>query len=257
MEQRAPDIRYVTTADGVQIACWAMGSGPGVIITHNLSWSHAAKEWKMKAIRDFMIGLAETHTVIRYDPRKSGMSSYEAPSMASEAMCLDVDAVADGLGFDTFSLIGCSIMGPVVAEYAATRQERVSSLIICDAITAPATSEHAPLLKGTVALTQSSGAEYAMELFTRNPLLNPADDMILREIATESYAREVSDIVDSELEWDSTQFLGRITAPTLVIQSDDAFFGDANQARQIASTVPGTRIVTIQFARSRRSASNK
>jgi pimeloyl-ACP methyl ester carboxylesterase len=84
---RAPDIRYVTTADGVQPAYWSMGSGPAVIIPHNLSWSHAVKEWKMKSMRDFISGLAATHTVVRYDPRMAGVSSYDAPSMATRFGC--------------------------------------------------------------------------------------------------------------------------------------------------------------------------
>lgn len=254
MEPHAPDIRYVTTTDGVQIACWSIGHGPPVIITHNLSWSHAAKEWKMKALWQFYSGLAKTNTVVRYDPRSAGVSSYEAPSMASRAMCLDIDAVADGLGFERFSLIGCSIMGPVVAEYAATRQDRVDSLIVCDAITAPGTAEAVKLLKGSVALTQSSGAEYAMDVLPAPDLHDVDDQAILKEIAIEAYRRDVSDIVEAQLEWDSTPFLPSITAPTLVIQSEDAFFGDADQARQIAASVVGTRLVTIPGRRAPYSA---
>lgn len=245
MEARAPDISFVTTSDGVQIACWTLGSGPPVVITQNLSLSNATLEWRVPRLWRLLTGLAETHTVVRFDPRMAGVSSPEAPSMTTEAMCLDIDAVADGLGLETFALIGRSIMGPVVTEYAATRPERVDSLIICDAITTVSQAEPAETLRGTAALTESTSAEYAMGVFMQG-VADPEERAVLQEIATVAYSRDTPATLEAQLQWDGAPFLSQITAPTLVIQAEDAVFGDADQARHIAATIPGTRMVTVQ-----------
>lgn len=244
MEPRAPEIRYATTDDGVQIAYWSIGDGPPVIIVHNLSWSNATLEWRLTWFWRFFTGLAETHTVIRFDPRMAGVSGRQAPSMTTEAMCLDIDAVADVMGVESFALIGRAIMGPVVIEYAATRPERVDSLVICDAITTVSEARAAETLRGVVALTESTSAEFALGVFLQG-VDDPEDRAVLHEMMTATYSQDNSGIYEAQMQWDGTPFLSRITSPTLVIQSEEPDMGDAEHARQIAAAITGTRIVTI------------
>ena len=244
MTTRAPDVRYVTTTDGVQIACWSIGEGPPVVITHNLSLSNATMEWRVPTLWRFFTGLAETHTVVRYDPRMAGVSAHEAPSMTMGAMCLDIDAVANGLGLESFALIGISIMGPVVAEYAATRPDRVDSLIFCDPVINVAQSQMAEALRGSLALTESTSAEFAMGILTP-AWTEPEEAEELQAISTAQYSRDSSVIVEAELGWDATSLVADVRAPTLVVQADEALFGDPQQARQIAVSIQGTRLVTV------------
>ena len=113
------DIQFTTTADGVGIAYWEIGSGLPLIITHNWSTSHAELEWTVPSIASFYVALSERYRVIRFDPRGYGMSDmgfFERGVSGSGAQLglstheagLDISAVAEACRVERFALMGVS-----------------------------------------------------------------------------------------------------------------------------------------------------
>jgi len=242
--KRAPEVRYITSSDGVSIACWSVGEGPPIIISHNFSLSHAELEWEIPLLRGFYTALGAHHQVIRFDPRMGGVSDQTVPSLTLDAMCLDVDAVAAEFGYDVFSLMGVSVMGAVAIEYAATRPERVSALILCDPLIAVGDSLAGEVLRGSAALTEATSADYSTEVFASMWYGEDETD-ITKRITAAAYER-VDAILPAVLSWDASARLDEVRAPTLVIAATSTVAGDPEHARRIAATLPDTRLVRLE-----------
>jgi class 3 adenylate cyclase/pimeloyl-ACP methyl ester carboxylesterase len=237
-----PDVRYTSTADGVSLAWWSIGSGPPIVVTHNYAMTHAELEWELPSIRDFLLGLAEHHTVIRYDQRAGGISD-AADDLTLEAMCLDLDAVAEAAGLDTFALVGVSTMSMVATAYAASRPERVSALILGDPDLHFADGKHAKVTNASVVLTETTDADFAMSLLVPT-WVGPDEVETTRRIASAIYERNL-DFVRKILTWDATDRLADVQAPTLVIASPDSIAGDMAHARKYAAGIPDARLVLL------------
>ncbi len=243
MTDRAPDVRYATTSDGVSIACWSVGDGLPIIISHNFGLSHAELEWEIPSLRRFYQALGARHQVIRFDPRLAGLSDPAAPSASLQAMCLDIDAVADTFGHDVFALMGVSSMGPVAVEYAASRPQRVSSLVFCDPVLVPGGSGAlARGIQASIALAESSGAELAAEMFLAR-WVEPSELDVAKRIAMSGFERLPNEAV---LDWDPTASLGKVRVPTLVVSSMSPVLGDMEPSRRIAAAIPDARLVRIE-----------
>lgn len=228
----------------MSIACWSVGEGPPIIISHNFSLSHAELEWEIPSLRGFYTALGTHHQVIRFDPRMGGVSDQNVPSLTLDAMCLDVDAVAAEFGYDVFSLMGVSVMGPVAIEYAATRPERVSALILCDPLIAVGDSLAGESLRGSAALTEATSAAYSTEIFA-SMWYGEDDTDITKRITAVAYER-IDAIGPAVLSWDASARLDEVRAPTLVIAATSTVAGDPEHARRIAATLPDTRLVRLE-----------
>lgn len=82
--------------------------------------------------------LRKQYRVIRYDQRGHGLTG-PAPdgNYALEAFIEDVDAVADALGVERFTLAGNSMGGAIAMGYAIAHPERLEALVLVDAGGAP------------------------------------------------------------------------------------------------------------------------
>src|SRR5688572_19778922 len=91
--------------------------------------------------------LAERYRVIRPDNRGSGRTRVEpdAGDRAMSAFAADIEHLLDALGLDRVHLVGASMGGMIVQQFAVTRPERLRSLTIacshCGGAAAVAASE--------------------------------------------------------------------------------------------------------------------
>ena len=97
-----PPVRYTQTTDGVGIAFAVHGTGPPLL--HQRGWSHLEYEWQILESREWLERLGRSFTVVRYDPRGSGMSQRVGDPRDNPA--LDAVAVLDAAGFETASFLG-------------------------------------------------------------------------------------------------------------------------------------------------------
>jgi len=143
----ASNTRFVRSADGVNVAYDATGTGPALVLLHGgfvqdrRSWHEAGYvEW-----------LRDQYQVITIDIRGHGESDKPIAKEAYEISRLidDVCAVTDACGVDRFLLWGFSFGGTVVLELAA-RSHRVKGAVVAGSFFGPTFSEEQ--LSSTIAL---------------------------------------------------------------------------------------------------------
>jgi pimeloyl-ACP methyl ester carboxylesterase len=92
--------------------------------------SHLQFDLESPVWRHWIRGLSEQNTLIRYDERCCGLSSWDEVDVSFEAMVSDLETVVDTVGLDRFALLGVSQGCAVSVAYAIRHPERVSHLIL-------------------------------------------------------------------------------------------------------------------------------
>src|SRR3990172_3851663 len=124
-----PRIQYAKTKDGVSIAFWTLGEGmPLVYMPAQIS--HVQFEWQNPDVRRWYERLGGKRKLVRYDGRGTGLSEREVTDYSLDARVLDMEAIVDRLGLETFALWGFGDSGPVAIAYAARCPQRVSHLVL-------------------------------------------------------------------------------------------------------------------------------
>src|SRR5262249_18616709 len=91
---------------------------------------HLEFDWESPVWRHWLTGLAEGHTVLRYDERGCGLSDREVEDVSLDARVADLEAVIDAAGTERFALLGISQGGPLAIAFAARPPDRGSHLIL-------------------------------------------------------------------------------------------------------------------------------
>src|SRR4051812_9366868 len=123
------DIRYCRATDGVRLAYAKVGTGPGLL--RSAHWlGHLEYDWDLPIFRHFLLGLASSFTLVRYDARGNGMSDWDVGELSLDAWVRDMETVADAAGLDKFPILGVSQGCAVSIAFAVRHPERVSHLIL-------------------------------------------------------------------------------------------------------------------------------
>jgi class 3 adenylate cyclase len=124
-------IEYVTLDDGVSLACTKFGSGPAIVYQFaNPSSSHFEMELTFPPAVATYEAFAKIATVIRYDPRNTGLSTRGVEDVSMEAHLRDLEAVRQHFGLESMALMFPFQWARVAVEYAAAQPERVSALVL-------------------------------------------------------------------------------------------------------------------------------
>jgi class 3 adenylate cyclase len=129
-----PTTRYVPAGD-TRIAWQELGEGPDVVYLPANS-SHIDLLWDHPAMAAFMSRLSAFSRVMLFDRRGQGVSDpASGPSVASlEEWIDDTLAVMDAGGAEQATLIGFDVSGPMALLLAATRPDRVRSLVLMNTL---------------------------------------------------------------------------------------------------------------------------
>ena len=123
------EIKYCRTADGTRLAYARVGQGPPLVKTAN--WmNHLEYDWESPIWSHLLHGLAQDHTLIRYDARGNGMSDWDVENISFDAWVSDLESVVDAAGLDRFPLLGVSQGCAISIAYAVRHPERVSRLVL-------------------------------------------------------------------------------------------------------------------------------
>jgi class 3 adenylate cyclase len=249
------NIRFTRTDDGVHIAFWEVGEGEPVVIVQNFGLSHAELEWDVPSIASFYMEMAERYRVIRLDPRGIGLSG-EPPGgwgvpaeseaqlrMSTDALGLDISAVATALELDSFALIGIGTQGPVAIEYAATHAE-VSELILCDTFATVATSFMPPWLAAQSALgavKTETGPTFSIWY-----KFGPPDEARRLVELTEASSDQVQRIGNAMELWNAEPVLADVSVPTLILSiRSTELFDTLPDARHLAAGIKNSTLVGL------------
>ncbi len=172
-----PRIQYAKTADGVDIALASMGEGPPLVGLAVFSTSHVQRLWAM--FPHLFQPLTRTFRLIWYDSRGTGLSDRDAIDFSMEAMMLDLEAVIDRTGLQSFAVSAFQDAVPIAVTYAATFPERVSHLTLVDGWTKGSDFFDSPAHKASEALI---GQDWTLYTETLGRVLMGIDDPRLVEL---------------------------------------------------------------------------
>jgi pimeloyl-ACP methyl ester carboxylesterase len=249
-------IQFCTTADGVRIAYATIGNGPPIVRPGH--WlTHLEYDLKSPVWRHQLLALSEQHTLVRYDPRGTGMSDRDVGNISPELWSKDLEAVAGALRLDRFALLGMSQGGPAAIRYAVKHPEKVTHLILYgtyargllhrdDAAFGPEMLEAmcTLILKGW-----GSDNESYRELFSARYVSSSNREYIrwLNELEAVSaspemaarYFRALADI-------DVRDLLPKVKAPTLVLHCRGDRATPFRFGRELAAGIAGAKFVALE-----------
>jgi class 3 adenylate cyclase/pimeloyl-ACP methyl ester carboxylesterase len=122
-------VRFITSADGTNIAWASVGEGPPVFKAPNYL-NHIEYEWTSPFWGPFLAEFARKNRLIRFDQRGNGLSDWEVETISAEAMNEDMESVVAAAGLERFALFGISQGAGFSVQYAARHPDKVSCLIL-------------------------------------------------------------------------------------------------------------------------------
>jgi pimeloyl-ACP methyl ester carboxylesterase/DNA-binding CsgD family transcriptional regulator len=259
MEPRQ-DLRYVTTPDGVTLACATTGQGPALVRVG--TWmSHLDCELREPHTWATIQALSRHHRLVRYDPRGCGLSTRKVPPLSFEQMLADLEVVMDALAPGKVALLGISGGAPIAIAYAARHPERVSALVLFNGFgRAYFSAANAPpqLLEEAKLLLASARQGWAHE---RSPFRQIfIAQMLGAAAAADPEARR---LIDQRMRLSMTpemaeQFLAMnyamdvkaqcalLECPALVLHAREDQMVGFEQGRKLAAWIPGARFVPLE-----------
>jgi DNA-binding winged helix-turn-helix (wHTH) protein/pimeloyl-ACP methyl ester carboxylesterase len=124
------DIRFFDAKDGARIAYSIAGEGPVILKAAN--WlNHLEFELKSPIWQHWLPILTRHNTLIRYDERGNGLSSWNVQDFSFEAWLRDFEQLTQEVKVDRFTLLGISQGAAVAVWYAAKYPEKVERLVLC------------------------------------------------------------------------------------------------------------------------------
>jgi pimeloyl-ACP methyl ester carboxylesterase/tRNA A-37 threonylcarbamoyl transferase component Bud32 len=249
------DIRYCTTADGVRLAYSVVGRGP-VLVRVLGHFTHLTMEWEWPDLRRFWEGLAERHTLVRYDGRGIGLSDRYTGDFTEETRQLDLDAVLGAVGAGTAALLGISEGGWTAATYATRYPERISHLILYGAYCRGAQArpgydaEEDRALMTLIRKGWGRETPAFRQIFTTRFFGADADPALIAHF--NEMQRASADPETAARYEESCHRRGaghdlfrQLTVPTLVIHCREDVAVSAEEGRLLASLIPGAQLVLL------------
>lgn len=225
--------------DQTELNYRVIGSGPRpVMLVHG--WMASG------AIFDDLLEVLD-HDGVRFivpDLRGAGDSEASRSGYSLERYGRDVLAIADAEGVQSFTLVGHSMGGQISQWIAAEAPSRISALAILCAV--PASG--APLSpEGRELFSTSAGDEGKLGTILDLACKQLPEAAKARMVATALKIDEAC-IRGAFEAWTAGGFtdrLGAITAPTLVVATDDPFLPPAMQRAEIQQRIAGARLAYL------------
>ncbi|MCH8902083.1 MAG: adenylate/guanylate cyclase domain-containing protein [Chloroflexi bacterium] len=235
-------MQYAQTADGVRIAYAVAGHGQPLVRVPSAPFSHCQVEWRQG---DFYDRLCQNRSVVTFDPRGTGLSDREAADYSLDARLLDLEAVVDRLGLETFALNAIWYSGPLVIAYAVRHAERVTHLVLDDTFADAGAVARNPISRALRELESDWEALTESIAFTfagagGDEALRYAE--FLRSCTTQDAAIRMR-AADARV--DVTDLLPDVQAPALILQHAGIRGSMDEHARQMAALIPDAQLVVL------------
>jgi pimeloyl-ACP methyl ester carboxylesterase/DNA-binding CsgD family transcriptional regulator len=249
-------IRLTKSADGTTIAWAEAGSGPALVKASN--WlTHLEHDAESPLWRHWVRFFAQHFRFIRYDERGCGMSEREIAALSLEASAEDLAAVIEAARPRApFVLLGISQGGCAAIRYAVAHPERVSHLILYGAYAQGRAKQNdrqaEEAQRARIALTRSGWGQnnpVYRQLFTSRFVPQANDEQIrwFNELCRVTATAEMAArIMEFRLHVDETEWLPRVSVPTLVLHARGDEAVSPAQSRLLAERIPGATLVELE-----------
>src|SRR5436309_627834 len=115
-----PRIQYAKTSDGVNIAYYAIGSGPPFIIMSPRISTNIEDEWNIPPLQNIFRATAMSLSVVRFDMRGCGLSDRNVADFSPHVMMRDLETLADVAAPGSFALHASGTSIPAALTYDST-----------------------------------------------------------------------------------------------------------------------------------------
>ena len=252
-----PRVRFATTDDGLTLAYATSGHGPGLVRIGHFP-SHLELDWKEDTERQMFRVLEQTHTLVRFDQRGTGLSDLDLGNVSFEQVADDARAVADAASLDKFAVFGSSGSGSATALHLAARYpDRVSAVVILGgfvegrSMRVDGTDPKAEPIQGII----SEGWDHsdlpfvAAYLSLYFPDANPQKIAELARLVQAACPRENA-LVYRKLgnEASVAHVLADIRAPTLILHSRGDAVHPVAEGRKLARGIADAEMVVLESA---------
>jgi pimeloyl-ACP methyl ester carboxylesterase/DNA-binding winged helix-turn-helix (wHTH) protein len=252
------EIRFCVTPDKARLAYSTIGSGHPLVKVANC-FNHLDFEWDSPIWHHWVRDLASGASILRYDGRGNGLSTWDVDDVSFEAWVRDLEVVVDAAGLDKFALFGHSQGGAIAIAYAVRHPERVSHLVLCGAYSRGAYHRGHPdaievrrALETLVQLnwgkTNPSFFQVVTNLYIPE-MATPEDqlwfkDLQLISVSTDNLVKTMRACDDINVR----PLLPSISVPTIVFHSDRDRIAPPEEGRILAAEIPGAQFVPLPSA---------
>lgn len=199
--------------------------------------------------------LSNDFRVITFDPRGIGRSEFSAQPMTIRLLADDIAALCHTLGIERAHILGASFGGFVAQEFCLAYPEITRSLVLC--CTSFGGPNHVPPAMETLAAMASMNGFNTEERVRTNlmPAFSPdfardhpteidrtVELRMANPVSEETYRAQLAAAVAFNVE----SRLEAVATPTLVISGDADAIVPAQNARNLASKIPGAQLCLIE-----------
>jgi class 3 adenylate cyclase len=249
----APDIRYVETEDGTNIAYSVAGDGPFDLLCIPGFVSHIELFWEAPGADRYFGRLASFARLIMFDKRGQGLSDRPPTPPTLEQSASDARAVLDAAGSEQAAVYGVSEGGPMSILLAATNPDRVTALALYGTwarlVEGPDYPEGLPLEvfdRSIAGVRKDWGGPVALKLWAPSLIGDEVAERwwakLLRQGTSPSGAEA---LIRLYTELDVRAVLPTITVPTLVVHRVGDRMVPIAAARALAAGIPGAKLIEL------------
>jgi pimeloyl-ACP methyl ester carboxylesterase/DNA-binding CsgD family transcriptional regulator len=248
-------IRYLRTADGVQLAWAEAGSGPLVVKAAN--WmTHLEYDWESPVWRHWLHFLADHFHLARYDERGCGMTDRTVAELSHERWVGDLEMVAETVAAGApVALLGISQGAPVCIDYAARHPERVSRLVLYGGYARGVTRRGNPkaerIYRAICELARLGWGKESpafRQVFTSWFIPGGTDEQLAwyNDICRKTTSPEMAArLLEARADVDVTDRLSQVRCPTLVLHARKDAIVPFEEGRRLAAGIPGAQFVEL------------
>lgn len=248
-------VRFCETRDGVRIAYATSGHGPPLVRV--ATWLTTLElDWECAVCRPWLSELSLEHTLVRFDPRGSGLSQRQVERLSLADWVADLEAVTDAAGIRRFPLLGVGHGAAIALAFAASHPERVERLVLFGSSVRgaftpgadPKMRREAQVVQQLLELGWSHEAPALRGAFARLYVPETSHE---RAIELGELQRSTADKQQASRLWhalnsvDVSAAARRVRCPTLVVHVGDDAVVPPEQGREMAALVPDARLLTL------------
>jgi pimeloyl-ACP methyl ester carboxylesterase len=249
-------IGYCTTEDGARIGYAVSGGGPVLVRAGNW-YTHLQHDWDLSGWSAFLRALEKRFQLVRYDVRGTGLSDRFPAEISVATFVRDLEAVVDSLKLERFSLLGMSQGGAVGILYAIKHPERVSRLMLLNALARGAAfregvgqgQEVVQAMRALIRRGWGSDDPSFRAIFTTQMMPTATQEQAEKwnELERLAVAPEVAERIFAAVhtEINILDRVAELRVPTLVMHVRDDRRVPFEEGRQLAAHTPGARFVPL------------
>jgi 3-oxoadipate enol-lactonase / 4-carboxymuconolactone decarboxylase len=218
---------------------------PVIVLSHSIGTDHAM--WTPQ-----VADLTESFRVLRFDTRGHGASDSPSGEYSIDQLGRDALALVDGLKISKFAFCGLSMGGAVGQWLALHAADRITHLVLANTSPRFGTKEHwnsriqAVQAGGMAAIDSMALARFFSPAFLARSNSEVAN---IRSVLLGTTSQGYTGCCAALRDFDSTNVLGNIKAPTLVMVGDnDVSTPLAGNGEVLAREIHGAKLVRLPAA---------